>query len=360
MIYTNMTYETILNRMMESAKISQPNIDTREGSILFNALAPAAMELAMMYYELDNVLSESFVETASREYLLTHCVQMGMDVSVFSASPGVHKGVFNVEVPLYSRWSCDLYNYVVTEYIGVDESNNHEYKLTCETVGSKPNSWVGDLISITYISNDLTYAKITECLVEGEEETPDEDIRVAYYNHVGHTAVDGNVAQYEKWCREYPGVGNYKITPLWNGDNTVKVSILSASNGVASDELVSEFQKYLDPNSNGMGDGVAPIGSKVTVTTAEEVHISCRMMVKKTQGYADDVVEAEIEKAIKNYLSEIAYKTNVVSYMGLGAAILNSDGVYSLDDLELEQGSSNIVLGDEQIAVFGQFDVVFN
>ena len=128
MAYEDMTYELILKRMMDRVTDKYPNLDNREGSIIFNALAPAAVELAIMYTELTNALNESFVNTASREYLLIGCQQMGMDISVFEASSGVHKGEFNVRVPIDSRWNCDLYNYVVTEYIG-QENGYHVYRM---------------------------------------------------------------------------------------------------------------------------------------------------------------------------------------------------------------------------------------
>ena len=66
MAYENMTYEVILKRMMDRVTEQYPNLDNREGSLIFNALAPAAIELAIMYTELDNVLKESFIDTASR------------------------------------------------------------------------------------------------------------------------------------------------------------------------------------------------------------------------------------------------------------------------------------------------------
>ena len=71
MAYESQTYEVILTRMMERVKESYPDLDTREGSLLYNALAPAALELAIAYTELDNIRSESFVNTASRTYSLS-------------------------------------------------------------------------------------------------------------------------------------------------------------------------------------------------------------------------------------------------------------------------------------------------
>lgn len=349
MAYEDMTYEVILQRMMDRVKSSYPQLDDREGSIIFNALAPAAVELAVMYTELDNALSQSFVNTASREYILIACEQMGMDISVFEAKAGVHKGVFDVEVPIGSRWNCELFNYEVTEYLGL-EDGYYTYRMNCETLGTSPNNQVGDLTAITDIPDGLTYAKVTECLIEGENETSDEDIKIAYYDHIASGSSDGNKSQYEHWCSEYPGIGNSKVFPLWNGANTVKVSILSVSNRAATDELIAEFQEYLDPNTTGMGNGVAPIGAFVTVTTATELPVNVSATVTMKAGYTDTTA---IDTALSNYFSEMAYEKSVVSYMSIGAVILGATGVDSISDLLLNSGTSDITLTDEQIPVLG-------
>lgn len=349
MAYENMTYEYILQRMMQRVSEQYPDLDTREGSILFNALAPAAIELAIMYTELDNVMNESFVNTASREYLFIGCEQVGIDTSIFKANAGVHKGEFNVEVPIGSRWNHDLYNYEVIEYIGL-ENDYHTYRMLCETVGTAPNNATGDLTPITDAPEDLSHARVIECLIEGENETSDEDIRATYFEYVNSTIADGNIKQYEQWCKEYEGIGNAKVLPLWNGANTVKVSILTASNRAASEELVAEFQDYLDPGVTGMGDGVAPIGAFVTVTTATEVPISVSAKVSMKSGYSDTT---PITKALENYFSEIAYEKSSVAYMNVGAVILSATGVDFITDLKINGGTADISLGKEEIPVLG-------
>lgn len=353
MIYEDMTYEVILERMIDRVSEQYPNLDTREGSIIFNALAPAALELAIMYTELDNAIAESFVNTASREYILQHCEQMGMDISVFEATYGVHKALFDVEVSIGSRWNCDLHNYVVSEYIG-KENEYHAYKMICETEGSTANNNIGTLTAIDDLPEDLTYSELVECLIEGENETSDEDIKTAYYQYVNDTRTDGNVAQYEQWCEEFDGIGNYKILPLPNDvANTVKVSILSASNRKASDELISKFQNYLDPGVKGMGDGKAPIGAFVTVSTATEKAISVSADVTLKSGYTDP---SPISTAISNYFTEISYKKNakpIVPYMTLGAEILKVECVEGIANLKVNGGTSDVSLGAEEIPIVG-------
>lgn len=349
-MYEDMTYEYILARMIERVESHYPNLDRREGSMIFNALAPAALELAVMYTELDNALRESFVKTASREYKLIGCAEMGMDISMFEAHAGTFKGEFDVEVPIGSKWNYDLYNYEVIEYLGKN-GDKYTYSMICDTLGTAPNDLTGSLTCITDIPYGLTYAELTECLIEGENETSDEDINKAYDEFVNNTIGDGNTSQYKKWCDEYNGIGNSKVFPLWNGANTVKVSILSASNKRATQELVTEFQEYLDPNTTGMGDGVAPIGAFVTVTTATEVPLNVTATITLKDGYSE---VSGIDEAISNYCGSIAYKKTQVSYMGVGATILGVDCVESISNLTINDGVNDIVLDDEEIPVLGK------
>ena len=348
-MYEDMTYEVILQRMMERVTSEYPNLDNREGSIIFNALAPAAMELAIAYTEINNTLSESFVDTASREYIFMACQQSGIDTTKFDATFGVHKGEFDVEVPIGSRWNCDLYNYTVVEQLTSDNAY-YAYSMLCDTSGTSPNSLTGTLTAITDLPSGLTYAELTACLIEGENEKTDDEIREIYYESITSTSIDGNIAQYERWCDEYDGIGNYKIFPLWNGSNTVKVSILSASNKAATTELISGFQKYLDPNTTGMGGGEAPIGAFVTVSTATEVPINVSAKVQLANGYSS---VPDVASALTEFFSKIAYEKSLVSYMNLGAAILDVPGIEFISDLKINNSATDITLDDEEVAILG-------
>lgn len=366
MAFENMTYEVILSQMMDRVTENYPNLDTREGSILFNALAPAALEMAILYTELDNAIAESFIDTASREYIFTHCEQMGMDTSVFEATSGTHLAVFNCEVAIGSRWNCDLYNYVVVE--PYDNSNDDfavisgefGYKMLCETTGTAPNTVIGELTPIDDSPDGLSYKELVGCLIQGENETSDEDIRQAYYDYVNDTQIDGNVAQYEKWCRDFGGIGNYKIFPMWklnDPDISVKVSILDSNNDLASDTLIADFQKYLDPlETSGMGDGQAPIGAFVEVTTATKKSISVEAKVTLQDGY--DTLP-DIDGTIKNYFKDISYKKKgdayitTVAYMTLGAEILKTEGVAFINELKINGATADVQLGDEEIPILG-------
>ncbi|MBW7458395.1 phage tail protein, partial [Paenibacillus sepulcri] len=74
-MYELATFDAILSRML--GRISD-SIDKREGSIIYDACAPAAAELAQMYIELDINYHLSFADTASGEYLTRRTTEFGV------------------------------------------------------------------------------------------------------------------------------------------------------------------------------------------------------------------------------------------------------------------------------------------
>ena len=66
LVFEEQTYEAILDRMLDRGS---DLIDKREGSVFYDAVAPASLEIAQAYWELENVMNEGFADTASYEYL---------------------------------------------------------------------------------------------------------------------------------------------------------------------------------------------------------------------------------------------------------------------------------------------------
>ena len=69
------------------------------------------------------------------------------------------------------------------------------------------------------------------------------------------------------------GVGSTKVTPLWDGGGTVKLTILNSEFSKASSILIETIQEEIDPTKDGQGLGIAPIGHIVDVDTAEEITV---------------------------------------------------------------------------------------
>ena len=351
------TYDFFLNRMLQNIKVKHDEVDTREGSIAFDACSACANELVQAYDMANNYYNESNIETARREGKLQCCRDQGIDVSVFDAHAAIVMGEFNVQVEIGSRWNLDLYNYTVTEYLGkgiAPDPEYYQYAMQCETAGTGPNGYTGNITPIDGPPRGLTYAAIASIISLGENETSDNDIINYYYNFVAKRVSDGNKAQYEQWCSDYPGIGHYKVLPLYNGPNTVGISILDVNNEPASGELIQEVQEYFDPGSTGMGDGVALIGAIVTVSTAEEFTINVSAQVSLAEGA---ISAASVKPAIEAYLNSLAFVSDYVGYIALASVILNADGIANVTNVTINADTKDIQLGSNQIPALGQCNI---
>lgn len=358
-----MDFETILNRML--ANVSDA-YDKREGSVIYDALAPAARELTNMYDELEKKLDNTFAGTAEREWLIKRCAEIG--IAPTEATYAVRKGVFtpvSLEIPIGERFSFEDLNFIVTEKL----ETAGEYSLQCETKGTAGNFGTGALIPIQYIQGLETATLTGEILIYGEDEEDTEALRQRYFDTLPTMTLDGNVAQYSKWCREYAGIGNFKIFPEWNGKNTVKVSILSSENTVANRTLIEDFQNYLDPPTStiddnketqnypqgrGLGMGKAPIGAIVTVKTATEKAINVAATVLLRTGYDQPV---GLEEQLTEYLKGLNYVRNTVSYVAISAVFADNESIDTALDITVNGVKTNVTLGDEEIAKLGTLKV---
>lgn len=341
-----MTFEEIMERLLERVP---DTFDKREGSVIWDALSPAAYELSLAYADMEEKRRNTFAGTADREGLIECCKEIGITPN--PATYAVRQAIFtplDLEVAIGERFNFEDLNFMVTEKISAGV-----YALTCETLGEAGNYGTGTLIPINYVKG-LQTANLTDVvLIYGEEEEETEVLRQRYFDTLPTFTIDGNIAQYEKWCKNFPGIGKFKIFPTWNGKNTVKISILSAENTLASKTLIDDFQEYLDPNNTGLGNGQAPIGAVVTVTTAaeKEINISAQLILKS--GYEEPL---GLEDELQAYFNSVNYSRNFISYIAVGAIFQNNDSIDSVVGLSINGGQVDVPLGDEEIAVKGALE----
>lgn len=339
------TYESLLADMLS---VVPNDIDKREGSIIYNALAPAALKLAEAYMILDNNINLVFLDTAAGEYLDRRCEEHGINRR--NATSSIRKGTFKnsqselIDIPIGSRFRIEDTTYIAIEKIAIGV-----YQLKCEQTGMIGNAYNGTLLPLDNIPN-LALAMLEDILIYGEDIESDDELRLRTKVSITNTESDGNVNQYLKWANEFDGIGRAKVFPLVNGANTVKVSIIDSKNQVATSELIKKFQDYLDPESSGLGNGKAPIGAKVTVVTGSKVTINVEGRVKLNQGYSQ--VEGA-SSVIENYLSSIAYAKDSISYIRLASEILNLPSVSDINTLTINGGNVDLPLGNEEIPMIG-------
>lgn len=350
-MYENITYEALLERMLNRVTTQNPNIDTREGSLIYNALAPAAVELQNMYIQLDTILNESFADTQTRDYLIKRCAERGVNVE--EATYAIRKGEFNIDVTIGSRFSLNTLNYIVTEKISTGV-----FKLRCETVGYIGNVESGNLIPIDYIEG-LQTAVLTDVLVPGEDEEETEHLRQRYFDSLDSQAFGGNITDYKEKTSSLDGVGGVKVYPIWNGGGTVKLVIIDSTYGKPSSTLINNVQTTIDPIQNqGKGVGIAPIGHVVTVVGCDETTVNIETHITFLEGWDWAALEPYVEVAIDDYFNELSSEWDsnsnlIVRISQIETRLLDLTGVLDIADTTLNGVAQNLTVAADNIPVRG-------
>jgi len=171
-VYEAQTFEAILQRMLSRVT---DNVDKRPGSVIYDALAPAAAELAQLYAELDINYNLSFADTASGDYLTRRAAEFGVQrkpaVKARRVGRFYGEGDAPIDVPLGSRFGISGLFYTVVSKLGAGI-----YALECETAGAAGNQPYGALLPVDYVAG-LVRAELATVIVPGEEEEDDESLR---------------------------------------------------------------------------------------------------------------------------------------------------------------------------------------
>lgn len=391
----DVTYEEILERML--ARVSD-KFDKREGSVIFDTHSPTAIELQLLYVELNTLIAEAYGDSASREFLIRRCKERG--ITPYEATKAILKGKFtpkNIDVT-GQRFNISSLNFIVLEKIA-----DGEYQVQCETPGIVGNQQLGTMIPIEYIEG-LETAELTGVLIPGEDEEDTEDLRKRYFDSFNEKAFGGNVQDYLEKTNAIPGVGSTKVTRVWNGDirpadmiptakvktwyegiigtldqevalwlsnvymaaaekklttgGTVLLTILNSDYGVASDTLIQTVQNTIDPAENaGEGYGLAPIGHVVSVKSAKEVTVTLKTKITFDTGYSWSNLQNSIDTAVQDYLLELrkgwadtAYL--VVRISQIETRLLSIKGIVDIENTKINGSTDNLTLGKYEVPVF--------
>lgn len=346
-MYEHKTVSVIMTSMLERVP---DTVDKREGSIIYDALAPAAVELANTYTELDYLLEQLYADTAEGEFLDRRAAERGLERK--AATTAVITGVFDVAIEIGARFYCGDFSYIVISDTGLTD-DGYTYQLQCEIAGADGNIHTGTLIPVEYIEG-LTGAQVKELSVAGEDEEDDASLRQRYMDGIGAQAFGGNIADYKQKIGEIDGVGKVKVTPRAEPDDVVLITILSSNNEPPSAELIATVQTQVDPDGLGSGVGLAPIGHVVTVQGATAVPISITLILEfEDDSFTFTSVKPEIVSAIENYFIDLREnwtdKKIIVRRSQIEARVLDVDGIQDVLGVQINGSDANLPMDDAAV-----------
>lgn len=343
----------ILSRMLQSV---DDKYDKTEGSFFYDAMVPIAIEIEEKVAEIDNVKSKLDVENLSGielEKFTTQRTGISRKPATKATTIVTIEGQEGASIKVGDLVASDVVNYIVQQSNTIGPSKSMEVLVRCEVEGNVGNVPTGAIKYFPITIAGLTSVTNTETVTNGYEAESDTELKQRYFDKIRTPATSGNKYHYLNWSKEIVGVGDTRVFPLWDGNNTVKIVIIDSNKQPASLELVSEVQEYIDPNITGTGQGQAPIGAFCTVVSATSKDIDITFTVIRDTNYTLEQVITNISNDITGYLKSIAFKEDVVSYAKIGATILDSEGVLDYSNLKINTGISNINVSEQEVATLG-------
>ncbi len=349
-MFEDMTYENILKRVLETVS---SNVDKRQGSVIYDAVAPACAELAQMYIALDNAVDSAFADTAPREYLILRARERGIEP--YPATYSLCKGIFNTDIPIGTTFSIDKVNFTAEKKTG-----DYEYEMRCDTAGEEGNTHLGKLIAVDYIDG-LETAMLTEVLVPGNDEEDTEAFRKRYFENIRAEAFNGNKADYIRWAKTVEGVGQAKVERAYNGGGNVRLIIADKNNEPASLLLLNSIKEMLDPRAmEGLGAGVAPIGHRVKVESAVRYPVNVSVKLTLKSGYVASGVKPSVQKKIEEYFKEInkSWEQGDISIYSaqILVRLIDISGIDNITSVKIN-GGDYVKISGSSIAALGTLEV---
>lgn len=360
--FSQETKDAILTRLLSGVA---DDLDKRQGSVVFDMLSPASLELAQAYLALDQVLTFGFAtEDTPRQYLELRCAELGISPKVALKAVGslTFSGQDGVVVPVGTRVSTDEAEpvYFVTTQAGTITGGAVMVAAEAETAGANGNVAQGtitlvlsDLSGVTAVTNSATFDG-------GADVETDESLLARYLEKAQKPATSGNAYHYEQWAKEVAGVGDAKVYPLHAGPGTVKVVLLDDEKTTPAQTIVDAVQNYLDPAQDGTGQGVAPIGATVTVVGAQELPINVSATLTLASGADIGEVTAQFSEALTEYLKSIAFATSVatgqpelIRYTQIANLLLGVPPIIDYANLTVNGGTANIQPTSDEVGVVG-------
>lgn len=363
--------------MKEALARASEGIDTREGSIYWDAVAGIALTLSRFYGDLNSVRQMATINTAVGDALDVKAVEYGLERH--GAIPAQYRAEYEGGPPKEGdRFYYDLHYFVFTTAESIDGPVE---VFEAEIAGEDGNNILPGTPAVPVVTNpNLQSATFGAVFQRGADIESDSDFRDRILEKVGGPAVNGNKAHYKMWCESREGVGVARIFPLWLGENTVKAVLIDMNGYPVSEEVVQDVQEYIDPCGKGMtrevdgkvynygdglGNGVANIGAHFTAVAADELKINVAFEVTEKQPSASQAkVKADVQEKIKDYLKEIVIHAKegdkvVVRYNNIGALLSDIEGLIDFAGLKVNDGQSNIYPTDEQVAILGEVDMAW-
>ncbi|RII34301.1 baseplate J/gp47 family protein [Clostridium chromiireducens] len=366
------TLDEIILEMLNELRTKGIDItDFNSSPVIYSIVETAAHQVQIAEYRAADIVRQYFIEDSVDKELDKRLKERGL--------PERYEGSKAVGSIILGKNSAYILNAVVfkdTVFKTLDGtiqlvvtkdtditagSTSIKVPVKCNSIGKNGN--LVPFTGLTYSGvaiSEVEWIKVDELgLFGGNERESDDEVKARLLYDIQNPAGSGNKNHYIKWAKEVSGVGKVLCIPEWKGigTGTVKVVVTDTNTDPASDELIAKAQKYIDP-VHRMGEGMAPVGAEVTVTTVDMYKTNLSYALTIRTGYIKDEVKANIRKNINEYYKTLTLedlKTGYVDirYNYIGNIIFSTDGVDDYSNLFINGQNKNVAVPVTSLAIVG-------
>lgn len=330
-MFEDKTAEVILADMLGSVG---NEYDKREGSVIYNALAPIAFRLADMYAALDDALDETFPDTCSVDSLNRRARALGIPEQIQAVYTQLRCDVtFGTGFSEVPDGAIFAYQGLLFEYVETSENNTTE--ITVRAVEADAAYNLADDTQLIYQGSDgaVTGCTVTATISIGNAGETLDEFRARYMTAVKGAAFDGNIAEYreiveEASSRTSTAIVTYEVKNIdpaaQEGDEVLmripKLIVIGSEGEESTEVTVSDIQDAISAKSDLRSDYVTVLIAEVDDSDSK---VDATVTVDTDAGYTLDMIQAAASEA-----AEALYRRK------LAEAETTSQARYNLADIQ--------------------------
>ena len=329
------------------------NVDTSENSLIYSSNMPVAYELSKNSLSLEELTKRIHAKSAYLNGYTEELEKFCEDVGIYMHKKTYAEGIVHVTgnpnsvLPLGSLVAkAGALVYKTMADLTLDSTGNGFVKIIATEAGSKYNASVGEinLFPVKYMG--ILTVTNKEPIMNGYDDETIDSLYNRYINKVTKPSTGGNRYDYENWALSISEVGYAKCIPaeeLGQG-GVVKVIIADNNNRKASAELIKKVHDYIE--------SVRPVlAGTLQVITVTEVKINITADVEIDTSTTLNEVENTFKKELERYFKENVHNHKKISIAKMQSILMSLSGVTDCSNLLINGNDTNLLLGEEEIAV---------
>lgn len=354
----------IQNRMMQALP---PDIDDTEGGFVWDLTYPTALEKAeILQYHLIQTLKIMHPMWATGRWLDYHARREGLTrkpankaygvVTVTGSAGKVIPAGFVFSVP--ADGGVAAVDFETLADAEIPNAGVVEIAVQAVVAGKGGNVAADTVTIMREPMKGISKITNVEPITGGAEAESDDSLRQridALLDGKGDSYV-GNDADYIRWAREVPGVGNAYIIPEWAGAGTVKIVLVDEAGLPANVQILQAVYDHIMSPGNRI-ERLAPIEASVTVVAPVPITVNYHCKLKLEPGTNLAPVIKRYKELLLQYYARDAAEDGEVKYVKVAAILSDMAGVSDFQDFVINGGTENIPVAKDEFPVTGVVEV---